>query len=66
MTLPNERYRAIKNAREFLVSLLNPKETPRVPKEIRKRAYYVLKHYPWDMYVDVLAEACPDIIKKVD
>jgi len=46
MTLPDERYRAIKMAREFLWSLLDRSATPRVPKEIRLRARSVLKHYP--------------------
>jgi hypothetical protein len=46
MTTPDERLRAIRNAREFLRSLVNPKETPRVPLEIRRRAYWALKHYP--------------------
>lgn len=46
MTLPHERHRAILNAREFLLSLLDPKRTPRVPREIRLRARSALKHYP--------------------
>lgn len=66
MTLPDERYRAIKNAREFLRSLLDPKLTPKVPKKIRKEAYYVLKHYIWDMDLEEIAEKCPDILKKTD
>ena len=47
MTLPDERTRAIHAAREFLLDLGNPQETPRVPKEIRLRARSVLRHYPW-------------------
>ena len=46
MTLPNERSRAILNAREFLRSLLDPKQTPKVPRAIRRAAGNVLKHYP--------------------
>lgn len=46
MTLPDERTRAIIMARDFLLSLMIPKETPRVPKEIRKTARAILKHYP--------------------
>lgn len=51
MTLPRERTNAVNRAREFLRSLLNPKETPRVPRAIRKEAYWALRHYPseWDM-----------------
>ncbi len=63
MTLPDERYRAVKQAEQFLQDLLNPKKTPRVPKEIRVRAYSVLKHYPsaWDM--DRVATACPEVFE---
>lgn len=52
MTLPDERRRAVVNTREFLRSLLDPKKTPKVPKSIRKQAYYLLKHYPWDAHLD--------------
>jgi hypothetical protein len=60
LTLPDERYRSIQNTREFLRSLLNPKETPRVPRAIRRQAYYLLKHYPWDIHMDMAAAALPD------
>jgi len=46
MTLPNERTNAILNTRRFLLSLLDPKKTPRTPKAIRIEAYRLLKHYP--------------------
>jgi hypothetical protein len=64
MTLPDERYRAISNARSFLRSLLDPKATPRVPKEVRTQAYYVLKHFPWESHMEQLAEKCPGVIEK--
>lgn len=51
-------------ARDFLRSLLIPKETPRVPREVRERAYYTLKHFPWDLHIDEMAKKCPDVIKK--
>lgn len=35
-----------KNTQRFLIDLLNPKVTPRVPKEIRDRAYQCLKNTP--------------------
>ena len=66
MTLPNERYRAINNAREFLRKLLDPKQTPRVPKKVRKEAYYALKHYPGEFDTVMLAEAAPKILDKGD
>lgn len=64
MSLPDEKYRAVNNAREFLRSLLNSKLTPRVPKSVRKEAYCVLKHFPWEMDIEKLAKKCPEIIKK--
>jgi hypothetical protein len=45
MTLPNERTNAILNTRRFLLDLLDPKKTPRVPKDVRKKAYRLLKHF---------------------
>lgn len=65
MTLPNERYRAIKNAREFLRSLLDPKSTPGVPKKIRMAAYYVLKHYPSDYDMLIAAEDFKQVFEVV-
>ena len=46
MTLPHEEAYAIARTRQFLLDLLNPKATPRVPREIRRRAYVLSKHYP--------------------
>jgi hypothetical protein len=64
MTLPDEKYRAIIRARDFLRDLLDPKKTPRVPKAIRKEAYYALKHYIWEGDLDQIAKKCPTILKK--
>lgn len=52
MTLPFEEKNAINATREFLLKLINPKETPRVPKPIRDRVYSLLKHYPCKFVVD--------------
>jgi hypothetical protein len=46
MTLPDERTNAILNTRRFLLNLIDPKKTPKIPKSIRKEAYWLLKHYP--------------------
>ena len=46
MTLPHEQYDALVNAKTFLVGLLDPKATTKVPKKIRKLAEGILKHYP--------------------
>ena len=63
MTLPDERYRAIKYTEQFLIDLLDPKKTPRVPKDIRQRAYSCLRHYPGGYYLDLLASKCPEVLE---
>jgi hypothetical protein len=46
MTLPHEEALAIARVRRFLFDLLDPKATPRVPREVRRRAHRLAKHYP--------------------
>ena len=50
MTLPDERYRSVKYAQEFL-SRLAGGHYARVPKAVREEARSILRHYPntWDM-----------------
>lgn len=64
MTLPDERYRAIVWAKQLCQDLMDPKKTPRVPQDIRRRAYNVLRHFPDEYYLSLLAEARPDIIER--
>ena len=51
-TLEEEIY-ALQRCKEFIYSLLDSKQTPKVPKEIREKARIVVKHYPivLDMFV---------------
>ena len=63
MTLPYERYNAVKWTETFLIELLDPKKTPRVPRHIRVRAYALLKHYPGGYNLDVLATKCPEVLE---
>lgn len=51
MTIASERTRAVNSTYDFLFDLLDPKKTPRVPKQIRQQARSLLRHYPcrWDM-----------------
>lgn len=53
MTLPDERYRAVMQAKRLLEELCDPKLTPRVAGGIRDRARGALRHFPteWDMKV---------------
>jgi len=65
MTLPDERYRALKQGKKLLEELCDPGRTPRVPSLIRDRARAALRHYPQDWEIDSIAEKCPDILDKV-
>lgn len=47
MSLPCEKINAVLKTKDFLINLLNPKETPKVPKIVREMARDLLKHYPW-------------------
>lgn len=51
MSLPFEQSRSLENTRQFLADLCNPGETKRVPKVLRRRAAFLLKHFPcsWDL-----------------
>ena len=51
MSLPREQAVALIQARQFLLSLCIPQETPRVPRAIRAQARNRLKHFPmsWDL-----------------
>lgn len=64
MTLPDERYRAIAQTQDFLVDLMQPSVTPRIPRDIRRRAAGLLKHYPGGWDLDRLAQASPDVLAK--
>ena len=59
--MPCERTRAVNNTRQFLIDLMNPKSTPRVPSEVRKQAYQCLRHYPGEYYMDLAKEQSPEI-----
>ena len=64
MTLPDERYRAVVNAREFLRSLLDPKKTPKVPRAVRKEAYWILKYFPSSLDMELTAEGGTEVFEK--
>ncbi len=61
MTMPNERRWAVENTGRFLVDLLNPKQTPRVPSDIRKEASRCLRHYPLKYHMELAAEQAPQV-----
>ena len=64
MTLPDERYRSIMQAKRLLEELCSPQLTPRIAAGIRDRARGALRHYPseWDM--QRAAAASPDVFQE--
>jgi len=66
MTLPDERYRALKAADQFMRDLMDASVTPRVPKHIRDRARSVLRHYPSRWELEQLATAAPSVLESTD
>jgi hypothetical protein len=60
MTLPDERYRALRCGHQMLLDLLNPKITPKVPKYVRQRALGVLRHYPNSYHFAKIVEKLPE------
>jgi len=65
MTLPDERYRALKQAKKLLEELCDPGRTPRVPSLVRDRARGALRHFPSDYEIDKMAEDCPELLDKL-
>ena len=63
MTLPDERYRAISQAQQFLIDLLDGRTYPRVPRAVKDEARRLLRHYPSQYHIDRIAEQAPDIIR---
>lgn len=48
MTLPYERTSAVLRAHEFLRKLAHPYDGfKRIPKDVRREAMSILRHYPW-------------------
>jgi hypothetical protein len=63
MTLPDERYRAVKWAQGFL-SRLAGGQYARVPKAVRDEARSILRHYPNDWDMNRAAEAAPEVFQE--
>ena len=64
MTLPDERYRSILQAKRLLEELMNPKLTPRVAAGIRDRARGALRHYPSEWDLKQLEQFAPHIVQQ--
>ena len=64
MTLPDERYRAIRITETLLTDLCNSRTTPRVPREIRQRAAQCLRHFPGSFDLWQLEVAAPHVVQE--
>jgi hypothetical protein len=62
MTLPDERYRSIRQTGQFLRDLQDRTIYPRVPRAVRAEAYRLLRHYPTEYDLERLAEKSPNVI----
>ncbi len=63
MTLPDERYRAVRSTAEFLQRLAGG-GYPRVPKAVRAEAYALLRHYPTGWDLNRAAQAAPEVFQE--
>ena len=63
MTLPDERYRSIMQAKRLLEELCDPKMTPRVAAGVRDRARGALRHYPSEYELDQIEQFAPHIVQ---
>jgi hypothetical protein len=59
MTVPDERSRALVYTRAFLKDLRDPGVTPRVPKNVRDTAGWLLRHYPEPYVIEIAHKAAP-------
>jgi len=56
MTIPIERTNAVIRTEKFLYDLLDSKKTPRVPRLIRQDARNLLRHYPSEFDMNMIAD----------
>ena len=62
MTIPSERYWALKNIRPVLIGLAMPGS--KISKgELRHVVRALLRHYPTDYEIDEMAKKCPRLLE---
>jgi hypothetical protein len=64
MTLPDERYRAVRQTRLFLQDLITPGKISRVPRSVREQARSLLRHYPGDYDMWQACQAAPGVFQE--
>lgn len=62
MTLPDERYRAVRWAERFLVSISMSRSG--LSEDLKSEARSILKHFPSEHDLDTAATACPEVFQK--
>ena len=62
MTLPDERFRSLKQAKKLLEELCDPGKTPRVPGIVRDRARGALRHFPTEWELEKMADNSPELL----
>lgn len=68
MTVPSERTSSVLRTRDFLFKILLPPSQggfPRTPKEVKKQARSLLKHYPSAFEMEDVAGIAPAIFGEV-
>ena len=65
MTVPFERTRSLMETKLFLLELMDPKVTPRVPRAVRGKAKSLLKHFPTAHEIERAHKALPDVFGPV-
>ena len=62
MTIPSERYRSMRNVRYMLLnSAISPGRISK--REFREMVRRILRHYPSDSELKVMAKRCPELLK---
>ena len=64
MTLPDERYRAIIQAKQFLERLSFSSEIKRVPLAVRKEARGILRHFPSEYDLAQIEQYAPHVVQQ--
>jgi len=62
MTLPDERYRAVRWAERFLISIMQTRSG--LSDDMKQEARSILRHFPSEYDMDRAAEASPEIFQK--
>jgi len=67
VTLADERWRSLVETKKFLMTLLSPHATPKVPRVIRERARSLLRHWPDNYHLEKMTIDMPhDFAKEME